>query len=120
MDIGEQTQIPKIFVVREKEKTMPKYADITPFYEWLEDLMRLDTSSHPDHNTLMFYEIFDELDSLPELVRCKDCKHSKLPSALTQKYGLPGTLVCNNPNSPCNHRHTLGDGYCPYGVRKDG
>ena len=54
-----------------------------------------------------------------ELVRCKECKHSKLPTELTQRYGLPGTLVCHNPNSPCRHRHTLGDGYCPFGERKD-
>ena len=65
---------------------MAKYADITPFYEWLEDLMRLDTSNHPDHNTLMFYEIMDELDSLPEMVRCKDRKYRK-------------KKVCGNPTA---------------------
>ena len=53
---------------------MAKYADIEPFYNWLADLMRLDTSSYPYHQTLMFYEIIDELDSLQEVVRCKDCK----------------------------------------------
>ena len=45
---------------------MAKYADIEPFYDWLIELMRLDTSNYPDHQTLMIYEIMDELDSLPE------------------------------------------------------
>lgn len=30
------------------------------------------------------------------VVRCKDCKHSTLPSELTQRYGKPGTLTCHN------------------------
>ena len=55
-----------------------------------------------------------------EVVRCEDCKHSKLPGFVTLHYGLPGTLTCTNRNSPCNNRHTLGEGYCPYGEKKDG
>ena len=54
---------------------MAKYANIQPFYDWLNSIMKEDKTSYPDHNTLMFYEIIDELDSLPKVVRCKDCKH---------------------------------------------
>lgn len=62
---------------------MAKYADIEPFYDWLVELMRMDTSDYPDHQTLMLYEILDELDSLPELVRCKDCKYQGRASCPT-------------------------------------
>ena len=55
-----------------------------------------------------------------EVVRCKDCKHSKLPAVLTQKYGEPGTLTCHNWHSPCNKRNINQDDFCSYGERKDG
>ena len=53
-----------------------------------------------------------------EVVRCKDCKHSKLPSLVTQRYGEPGTLTCHNPNSPCNKRNVRQDDFCPRGERR--
>lgn len=55
-----------------------------------------------------------------EVVRCRDCKHSTLPSLITQRYGVPGTLTCHNHNSPCNKRNVKGECFCPYGERKDG
>ena len=66
-----------------------------------------------------------EIDKLPtvdavEVVRCRDCKHSTLPSLITQRYRVPGTLTCHNHNSPCNKRNVNGECFCPYGKRKDG
>ena len=55
-----------------------------------------------------------------EVVRCRECKYSALPSSITQKYGVPGTLTCHNRYSPCNNRNVSGEGFCPYGERKDG
>ena len=65
-----------------------------------------------------------EIDKLPtvdavEVVRCRDCKHSTLPSLITQRYGVPGTLTCHNHNSPCYKRNVKCEGYCPYGERKE-
>lgn len=54
-----------------------------------------------------------------EVVRCKDCKHSTLPSALTQRYGVPGTLTCHNRYSPCNRRNVGGEDFCSYGERRE-
>ena len=54
------------------------------------------------------------------VVRCKDCKHSTLPSELTQRYGKPGTLTCHNMHAPSNRRNVGGDDFCSYGERKDG
>lgn len=60
---------------------MAKYADITPFYEWLDWLEKESNTSYPEYETLMFYEIRDKLDDLPEVVQCKDCKnYSYIPS----------------------------------------
>ena len=53
------------------------------------------------------------------VVRCKDCKHSTLPSELTQRYGKPGTLTCHNRYAPCNRRNVSGDDFCSYGDRRD-
>ena len=53
------------------------------------------------------------------VVRCKDCKHSILPSELTQRYGKPGTLTCHNRYAPCNRRNVSGDDFCSYGDRRD-
>lgn len=55
-----------------------------------------------------------------EVVRCKDCEHSTLPSELTQRYGVPGTLTCHNRHSPCNRRNVGAKDFCSYGERKDG
>lgn len=64
------------------------------------------------------------LDEIPvadvaPVVRCKDCKHSTLPSELTQRYGKPGTLTCHNMHAPSNRRNVGGDDFCSYGERKD-
>lgn len=53
-----------------------------------------------------------------EVVRCKECQHSKLPAVLTQKYGEPGTLTCHNWHSPCNKRNVNQDDFCSYGERR--
>ena len=65
------------------------------------------------------------LNTLPavdavEVVRCLDCKYSTLPSLVTQRYGVPGSLTCHNHNSPCNKRNVKGEGFCPYGDREEG
>lgn len=54
------------------------------------------------------------------VTRCKDCKHSALPSELTQRYGKPGTLTCHNRYAPCNRRNVNGDDFCNYGEPKEG
>ena len=54
-----------------------------------------------------------------EVVRCKDCKHSTLPSELTQRYGVPGPLTCHNRYSPCNRRNVGGEDFCSYGERRE-
>ena len=54
------------------------------------------------------------------VTRCKDCKHSALPSELTQRYGKPGTLTCHNRYAPCNRRNVSGDDFCSYGKPKEG
>ena len=59
------------------------------------------------------------VDAVP-VVRCKDCKHSTLPSELTQRYGKPGTLTCHNRYAPCNRRNVSGDDFCSYGEPKEG
>lgn len=67
-------------------------------------------------------QLLDEIPAVDAevVVRCKDCKHSTLPSELTQRYGVPGTLTCHNRHSPCNRRNVGGDDFCSYGERKDG
>lgn len=88
---------------------MAKYADITPFYEWLDSIMKEDKKSHPDHNTLMFYEIIDELDSLPEIVRCNKCLY--WDKAKSNKKGF---LIC-----PASGMEITADDFCSYGERKN-
>jgi hypothetical protein len=84
---------------------MPKYADITPFYEWLDWLEKESNSRCPDYNTMMFYEIRDKLDGLPEVVRCKDCKW----------YRPPFCLLNDNKHGYLNH--VLPEHFCAYGER---
>ena len=71
-----------------------------------------------------FERVNDVLDYAPTVdavvvTRCKDCKHSTLPSALTQRYGVPGTLTCHNRYSPCNRRNVGGEDFCSYGERRE-
>lgn len=54
------------------------------------------------------------------VTRCKDCKHSTLPSELTQRYGKPGTLTCHNRRAPCNRRNVGEGDFCSYGEPKEG
>ena len=66
-----------------------------------------------------------EINSIPAadvapVVRCKGCKHSALPSELTQRYGKPGTLTCHNRRAPCNRRNVGEDDFCSYGEPKEG
>ena len=59
--------------------------------------------------------------AFPEVVtRCKNCKHSTLPSEFTQRYGKPGTLTCHNRYSPCNRRNVGESDFCSYGDPKEG
>lgn len=50
------------------------------------------------------------------VVRCRECRHSSLPSGFTQRYGKPGTLSCHF--GPCNRRNVNGNDFCSYGQRK--
>ena len=50
------------------------------------------------------------------VVRCRECRHSSLPSGFTQRYGEPGTLSCHF--GPCNRRNVNGNDFCSYGQRK--
>lgn len=54
------------------------------------------------------------------VTRCKDCKHSTLPSELTQRDGKPGTLTCHNMHAPSNRRNVGSDDFCSYGEPKEG
>mgnify|MGYP005756877417 CR=1 FL=1 len=51
------------------------------------------------------------------VVRCRECRHSSLPSGFTQRYGEPGTLSCHF--GPCNRRNVNGNDFCSYGQRKE-
>ena len=55
------------------------------------------------------------IDAVP-VVRCRECKHSSLPSGFTQRYGKPGTLSCHF--GPCNRRNVNENDFCSYGQRK--
>lgn len=54
-----------------------------------------------------------------EVVRCRDCEYSTLPSELTQRYGKPGTLTCHNRYAPCNRRNVGENDFCSYGKRRE-
>lgn len=53
------------------------------------------------------------------VTRRKDCKHSTLPSELTQRYGKPGTLTCHNMHAPSNRRNVGSNDFCSYGEPKE-
>lgn len=56
-----------------------------------------------------------------DIVTCKECEYSTLPSKMTQIYGRPGTLTCRNKSGcPCNGRNVNSDDFCSYGKRKEG
>lgn len=72
-----------------------------------------------DDNTCTLIDRVPTVDDAVIVTRCKDCKHSTLPSALTQRYGVPGTLTCHNRYSPCNRRNVGGEDFCSYGERRE-
>lgn len=89
------------------------------------DADKLERQEYWGNERCFDYVDAEDIDNAPtvdavEVVRCKDCKHSTLPSELTQRYGVPGTLTCHNRHSPCNRRNVGGDDFCSYGERKDG
>lgn len=61
-------------------------------------------------------DLCEKLGGLVEVVRCRECRHSSLPSGFTQRYGEPGTLSCHF--GPCNRRNVNGNDFCSYGQRK--
>lgn len=67
-------------------------------------------------------KVIDDAPTIDAVVvtRCKDCKHSTLPSELTQRYGVPGTLTCHNRRAPCNRRNVGGGDFCSYGEPREG
>lgn len=52
-----------------------------------------------------------------EVVRCRECVHSSMPSGFTQRYGEPGTLSCHF--GPCNRRNVNENDFCSYGQQKE-
>lgn len=66
----------------------------------------------------MFADRIPTVDAVV-VTRCKDCKHSALPSELPQRYGKPGILTCHNRYSPCNRRNVGEDDFCSYGEPKE-
>ena len=69
--------------------------------------------------TLMRYVKRQPAADVAPVVRCKDCKHSTLPSELTRRYGKPGTRTCHNMHAPSNRRNVGSNDFCSYGERKD-
>lgn len=56
-------------------------------------------------------------DGAVPVVRCRECRYSRLPAVLTQKYGEPGTLSCTHGS--CNRRNVSEDFFCRNGERKE-
>lgn len=52
-----------------------------------------------------------------QVVRCRECKYSKPPAILTQRYGAEGTLTCTA--GPCNRRNVGADFFCGYGKKRE-
>jgi hypothetical protein len=92
---------------------MAKYADITPFYEWLDWLEKESNTPYAEYETLMFYEIRDKLDDLQEVVLCKDCKHCRTASwdeKFCTRKQLDGVYA--------ELSNLRDDDFCSYGERK--
>ena len=108
---------------------MAEYIDREALIKWLKRIRLIDLSDGRGLCRVIMEDDFKKaIKKMPKgiiadvapVVRCKDCKHSTLPSELTQRYGVPGTLTCHNRYSPCNRRNVGGDDFCSYGERKDG
>lgn len=92
--------------------------------EYIERIDAIKAVNKQNAFTMTRVALIDSLNSIPAadvvpVVRCKDCKHSTLPSELTQRYGVPGTLTCHNRYAPCNRRNVGGNDFCSYGERKE-
>jgi len=101
---------------------MAKYADITPFYEWLDWLKKESNTKCPDYQTLMFYEIVDKLDSLPEVVRCEDCKHrgEDVHCPMCFEEAIEWDDDGYTEVDYVLHDRTTDDGFCDRGERREG
>ena len=93
---------------------MAKYADITPFYEWLDWLEKESNTPYPEYETMMFYEIRDKLDTLQEVVRCKDCEYFTMHNDFRTGRHL-GFGECHRLRGEL----FKDDDFCSYGERKD-
>lgn len=71
----------------------------------------------PEESAEYLYEL-PTVDAVV-VTRCKECKHSTLPSELTQRYGKPGTLTCHNMHAPSNRRNVGSNDFCNYGEPKE-
>ena len=102
-----------IAIIEEKQKKLCPVGRYDRNYVYGTDRERYDE----------WQEIIDEIGvsktaDVEEVIRCKDCKHSTLPSELTQRYGKPGTLTCHNKYSPCNRRNVSENDFCSYGEER--
>ena len=62
---------------------------------------------------LYIIEHTETVDAVP-VVRCKDCKHAKRSSYVTERYGVPGVKTCKRL------RRCVGpDDFCWQGEQKD-
>ena len=103
---------------------MAEYVERKAIMEFPIKKDRCDKEHANEHFIFGIESVLEYVENLPAadvapVVRCKGCKHSTLPSELTQRYGVPGTLTCYNRYSPCNRRNVGGDDFCSYGKRKD-
>ena len=92
--------------------------------EALDKALTVAAANDKDKNRRTWAKAICVLHDLPaadvaQVVRCKDCKHSTLPSELTQRYGKPGTLTCHNMHAPSNRRNVGSNDFCSYGERKE-
>lgn len=91
--------------------------------DYIDRKAALEYAEHDNNFRLVIpYEDIGKIPTVDAVVvtRCKDCKHSTLPSELTQRYGKPGTLTCHNMHAPSNRRNVGSDDFCSYGEPKEG
>lgn len=107
-------------LVKRKALTMAEYINREEtkreLSEWCISLNSPHLLSRDD--TMFLLDNIPAADVAP-VVHCKDCKHSTLPSELTQRYGKPGTLTCHNMHAPSNRRNVGSNDFCSYGERKE-
>lgn len=107
-------------LVKRKALTMAEYINREEIKrelsEWCISLNNPHLLSRDD--TMFLLDNIPAADVAP-VVHCKDCKHSTLPSELTQRYGKPGTLTCHNMHAPSNRRNVGSNDFCSYGEREE-